>query len=260
MRNWEIIKLATPDGTRRPAGSYAVRPSEASRFGGRMRAPELTEAEVRATFERLLEQGLQSRQVTDALRRPGGTLDRGRLRARALQARDDIVAAAAVEHRELVEARADAAARTKDSSASDGPERGVSSAGGGLLPVLAVLVPSLAAASAVAFLIIGFVLLELGGRPYIGEGLITSGLIAGAVAVGGAIGDLAYLIVAAARNRAADQADVPEDAVTGAARAREEWELALLERGVLPFLLGRLEESSAAEPEGRPARRSARDL
>ncbi|MFI5977742.1 hypothetical protein [Streptomyces sp. NPDC051452] len=42
-------------------------------------------------------------------------------------------------------------------------------------------------------------------------------------------------------------------------RAREEWELALLERGVLPFLLGRLEESSAAEREGRPARRSARD-
>lgn len=224
-----------------------------------MRAPELTETEVHAAFERLLEQALRSRQVTDALRRPGGTLDRARLRTRALQARDDIVAAAAVEYRELVEARAVAAAGTNDRGTSDGPEPGVSSSGGGLLPVPAVLVPSLAAAAAVAFLTIGLVLRDLGGRPYVGDGLITSGLLAGAVAVGGAIGDFAYLMVAAARNRAAEQADAPEDAVTGAARARAEWELALLERGVLPFLLGRLEESAAAEPEYRPAR-PAHDL
>ncbi|AOR33120.1 hypothetical protein BFF78_20455 [Streptomyces fodineus] len=225
-----------------------------------MRTPELPEAEIRATFERALEQGLQSPQVADALRRPGGTLDRGRLRTRALQARDDIVSAAAVEYREFVEARAGVAAGTEDRSASDGPETGVSGAGGGPLPVLAVLVTSLAVAAAAVCLITGFVLLALGGRPYIGEGLVTSGLIAGAVAVGGAIGDLAYFVVAAARRRPADQPDAPEDAVTDAARAREEWELALLERGVLPFLLGRLEESSAAEHEGRRARRSARGL
>ncbi|MGW3172606.1 hypothetical protein [Streptomyces sp. NPDC001153] len=225
-----------------------------------MGAPELPEAEIHATFERLLEEGLQSPQVADALRRPGGTLDRGRLRTRALQARDDILAAAAVEYREFVEALADVAAGTKDRSASEGPETGVPSASGGLLPVLAVLVTSLAVAAAAVCLIIGFVLLALGARPYVGEALITSGLIAGAVAVGGAIGDLAYFIVAAARSRAADRPDAPEDAATGAAHAREEWELALLERGVLPFLLGRLEESSAAEREGPSARRSARGL
>ncbi|MEU7428958.1 hypothetical protein [Streptomyces sp. NPDC040750] len=108
-------------------------------------------------------------------------------------------------------------------------------------------------------MVIGFTLLTLGARLYLGNGLITAGLVAAAVAGGGAIGDLGYLIVAAVRNRAADLSDVSQDAASDVTRAREEWELALLERGVLPFLLGRLEESSAAEREGRPARRSARD-
>ncbi|MGW2424308.1 hypothetical protein ACWC0C_34565 [Streptomyces sp. NPDC001709] len=229
--------------------------SEASMFGKQMRASELPEAEVYATFERVLEQGLQSQQVTDTLRRPGGTLDCGQLRTRALQARDDIAAAAAVEYRSYVEARAGVAAKTGDRSANDVSKPGALSAGGGLLPLLAVLIPTLAAAAAITCLIIGFTLLTLGGRPYIGHGLITAGLIAAAVAVGGAVGDLGYLVAVAVRNGSDDLADVPENAASGVTRAREAWELALLERGLLPFLLGRIEENLAANRENPPDRR-----
>ncbi|WEO96035.1 hypothetical protein A6P39_019445 [Streptomyces sp. FXJ1.172] len=231
-----------------------------------MQAPELPEAEVHATFERLLEEALRCRQVTDALHRPGGRLDRAQLRTRALQARDDIAAAAAVEYRQLVEARAGGHRGLLDAGTSAGAEPGEPGTGGGLLPALAVLVPSLAAVAAALFLAIGFSFSALGGRPYVSDGLITSGLIAAAVAVGGGIGDLGYLIVTAARNRSTDQADrveqadqhgqsgrsgLPDDTVPDVPRAREEWELALLERGVLPFLLGRLEESSRGDAPPR---------
>ncbi|MFD8394588.1 hypothetical protein ACFV2N_36670 [Streptomyces sp. NPDC059680] len=225
-------------------------------FGKQMRARELPDAEGYATFERVLEQGLHSQQITDTLGRPGGTLDRGQLRTRALQARDDIAAAAAVEYRRYVEAWSGVAAKTGDSSANGVSKPGALSAGGGLLPVLAVLIPTLAAAAAITCLIIGFTLLTLGGRPYIGNGLITAGLIAGAVAVGGAVGDLGYLIVAAVRNGSADLAEGPEGTASDVTCAREEWELALLERGVLPFLLGRIEENLAGNGDNPPDRRS----
>lgn len=64
--------------------------------------------------------------------------------------------------------------------------------------------------------------------------------------------------VAAKRDRAgasdvpAD--DVPADDVPDVTRAREAWELALLERGVVPFLLGRLEELLMGQRGGRTAR------
>ncbi|MGW7528497.1 hypothetical protein [Streptomyces sp. NPDC054783] len=229
-------------------------------FGEQMRAWELPGAEGYATFERVLEQGLHSQQVTDMLRRPGGTLDRGQLRTRALQARDDIAAAAAVEYRRAVETRSGVAAKTGDRSTNDVSRPGALSAGGGLLPLLAVLIPTLAAAAAITCLIIGFTLLTLGARRYIGDGLITAGLIAAAVAVGGAVGDLGYLIVTAVRNGSADLADGPEGTASDVTCAREEWELALLERGVLPFLLGRIEENLAANRENSPDRRSGPGL
>ncbi|MFE7855719.1 hypothetical protein [Streptomyces sp. NPDC057403] len=229
-------------------------------FGEHMRASELPGAEVTATFERVLEHALHSRQVTDTLRRPGGTLDREQLRTRALQARDDIAAAAAVEYRRYVEAQSGVAAKTGDRSANGASTPGALSAGGGVLPLLAVLIPTLAAAAAITCLIIGFTLLTLGGRPYIGDRLITTGLFAAAVAVGGALGNMGYLIVAAVRNGSADLADVPEDAAPDMTCAREEWELALLERGVLPFLLGRIEENLAANRANPPDRRAGPGL
>ncbi|MEU9990174.1 hypothetical protein AB0E10_25910 [Streptomyces sp. NPDC048045] len=51
-------------------------------------------------------------------------------------------------------------------------------------------------------------------------------------------------------------ADAEADAAADVARAREVWELALLERGVVPFLLGRLEEVLMRERGDRAGRRS----
>ncbi|MFD5792368.1 hypothetical protein ACFWIO_02335 [Streptomyces diastatochromogenes] len=48
--------------------------------------------------------------------------------------------------------------------------------------------------------------------------------------------------------------DVAADDVPDVTRAREAWELALLERGVVPFLLGRLEELLMGQRGGRTAR------
>jgi ATP phosphoribosyltransferase regulatory subunit HisZ len=120
--------------------------------------------------------------------------------------------------------------------------------------VSAVLVTCTAAVAAVTFLITAFLLLALGGRPYISEGLAVAGLIAAVLAAAGAAGDLGHTLVRVLRHRSAGRAEEPDDAAPNPARAREEWELALLERGVLPFLLGRLEED--LNREGRPGRRS----
>lgn len=83
--------------------------------------------------------------------------------------------------------------------------------------------------------------------PYIGEGLITAGLIAAAVAVGALIGDLVWLLMAAARNRPVAEHGLSGGAHPDVDQAREVWELALMERGILPFLLGRLEEGQVGE-------------
>ncbi|MFF7753783.1 hypothetical protein ACFZCP_32150 [Streptomyces sp. NPDC007971] len=58
--------------------------------------------------------------------------------------------------------------------------------------------------------------------------------------------------------RSAGEGRTPADAEAAAevARAREVWELALLERGVVPFLLGRLEEVLMRERGDRAGRRS----
>ncbi|MGV9565118.1 hypothetical protein [Streptomyces sp. NPDC003480] len=219
-----------------------------------MQAPEPSESGSFTAFERVLEEALDSQQVTEALGRSGGVLGRGQLRAQALRARGPIEASAALEFRELLEARAAAAANAEKTDAGEALS-GALRDRSGLLSLMGVLVPTLAAVSALVFLVSGYGFRVLDGRPYIGDGLITAGLIAAAVAVGGMIGDLVYLLVAAARNtpvdqepasQAPDQPDVP--------RVHEEWELALLERGVIPFLLGRLEEACPVKRGNRQAR------
>ncbi|MFF4256850.1 hypothetical protein ACFY1L_37255 [Streptomyces sp. NPDC001663] len=79
------------------------------------------------------------------------------------------------------------------------PSRADTSISVGRAPVRDVLVLRLPAVAAIAFLLLGFTLRHFDGRPYVGEGLITVGLIAGAMAVGTAVGDLAWVYVTAAR-------------------------------------------------------------
>ncbi|MFF7126110.1 hypothetical protein [Streptomyces sp. NPDC008240] len=61
-------------------------------------------------------------------------------------------------------------------------------------------------------------------------------------------------VAAARRDRAAGAGDTPAGDVPDVKRARETWELALLERAVVPFLLGRLEELLMRERGDRAAR------
>ncbi|MER6122992.1 hypothetical protein ABT173_09965 [Streptomyces sp. NPDC001795] len=214
-----------------------------------MADPETSGPEIGVTYERLLDQALSSWQVREALDRAAGVLDREQLRTRALQARTAVVATAAIEYRDYLQARAVAAERggRRQSAAA---ARGA----GGILPVPPMFVPSLSAVAAGVFLLSGYALRAVEGRPYIGDGLITAGLLAAAVAAGAVIGDLVWSVVSAARNRSAGEDGLPGDTDREVRRAWEAWQLALLERGVVPFLLGRLEEASVGERGDHAAR------
>jgi hypothetical protein len=120
-----------------------------------MQGPESFEAEVNVTFGRALDKVLNSQELLDALERPGGVLNREQLRTRGLQVRGEIVGAAAAEYRAFLEARA-AMAVTSGQEGAGGAEGAEARGSGGLLPVLAVLVPSLAAVSAAVFLVTGY--------------------------------------------------------------------------------------------------------
>ncbi|WP_159039636.1 hypothetical protein [Streptomyces sp. TP-A0356] len=212
--------------------------------------PEPSEPDIRVAFDRVLDRALNSQQVTDALDRSGGSLNREQLRTRALEARTAIVAAADIEYREYLEAKAMDAGHGRRPGAA-GSDAASERDAAGLLPTLAVLVPSLSAVAATVFLVSGFALRAFGARPYVGGGLITAGLIAASVAVGAAVGDVVWLLRAAARNRPAAENGTTGTSGSEVRKAWDEWQLALLERGILPFLLGRIE---AGERGGRPVR------
>ncbi|MFE7994426.1 hypothetical protein [Streptomyces shenzhenensis] len=218
-----------------------------------MADPAQSGTELGVVFERVLAQALGSGQIAEELARPGATLDRERLHARASSARTAITAAAAVEYQDYLAARAAAAGRagrTQTEGDAGAPPRRT----GGLLALFAVLVPSLSAVAAAVFLLSGYGLRAVGGRPYVGDGLIMAGLLAAAVAAGAAIGDLIWLLVTAVRNRSGEERGTPADADPEVAAARAAWELALLERGMTPFLLGRIEEARMRERGDRAIR------
>ncbi|MGV9563630.1 hypothetical protein [Streptomyces sp. NPDC003480] len=123
-----------------------------------------------------------------------------------------------------------------------------------ILPVLAVLVPSLGAVATGVFLLCGFGLRAFAVRPHIDDGLVMAGVIAAAVTAGAALGDLAWILVMGARSRSGRRRDHPADRDPEVCRARETWENAVLERGLVPFLRQRAESAHtdrAYVPEGR---------
>jgi hypothetical protein len=115
--------------------------------------------------------------------------------------------------------------------------------------VFAVLVPSLGAAATGVFLLCGFGLRAFAVRPHFDDGLVMAGVIAAAVTAGAALGDLAWLLAARARGRRCAEDDDRADRDPGVRRAREAWERAVLERGLVPFLLERLVEGHTVRVE-----------
>ncbi|NGO73379.1 hypothetical protein [Streptomyces boncukensis] len=175
--------------------------------------------EDREDFERVLDQALRG--VPEEMAE--------RLRADALSAADRLLVRAAAEYRELCRLRS--APRAQPSP----PGRLRTS----LLPALAVLVPLIAAAAAVIFLVLGYTLVLTGVRHDIGASLVLTGWAgAGLAAVTGAVG-LGRLVVTASGRRFPQVRPYPARR-SEVARAREAWRTALLERALLPYVRDRV--------------------
>ncbi|MFD4872368.1 hypothetical protein ACFWOB_03230 [Streptomyces sp. NPDC058420] len=196
---------------------------------------ELLGEDVGVAFEVILDRALHSGRVREALDRAGEAVDREELRTQALQACDSIGEVAEAGYRDYL-ASDDVQGAGHCSSAC--PDAAGTRRSGWLMAVL-VLVAVVAA----GLLAAGFGLRAFGGRPYVGDGLITAGLITGAVAAGALVGDLVWALVAGARERRGADGEVDDGREPEVAWVREEWELALLEWGMVPFLLDRIEES-----------------
>ncbi|MFF7092547.1 hypothetical protein ACFY9A_09120 [Streptomyces rubradiris] len=220
--------------------------------------------ELGGVFERVLDQAISLGQVVEAMERCGSLVDRAELRARALGAMNAITAFADIEYRDYLAAVTATADRRRGRRALRAPAP--SSPAPGVPPSRDPGRPSRAAGpppstsvrlvlSSVGLVLLfsGYGMCFSGTLPRAGDGVPTVCLLLGALAVGMAIGHLVRRSgpVAGDRSGGSRTAAAPADTV---ARARQAWELALLERGVVPFLLGRLEEARLGQRRDRAGR------
>ncbi|WP_338495101.1 hypothetical protein [Streptomyces sp. SJL17-4] len=212
-------------------------------------APHLL-TEDRAEYERLLDDALSTAHARPDLAGAGTRLTLAQLRALTLNATTLVTSAAASEYDHFVKVREQhrAALGTRTPASSDRPGPGP-----GVVAILTVMVPVLAGAAAVIFLLVGAVLHAIAPTVVFGATLLTAGLVFGAVAAAGLLGAAAGLLVTALRNSPAEvnrggpPAAAPDDELS---RAREAWRRALLERGILPFLRDVL--AATTPPTGPP--------
>ncbi|MFH9349971.1 hypothetical protein [Kitasatospora sp. NPDC017646] len=184
----------------------------------------------RADFETELGRALAAPQVVAALRDSGDEA-RGveRLRRTARDNAEYVLAAAAPEYERYALLRADADAEARLPVAAPAGERA-----SGWWGVLGVIVPIVAVAAAVVFLLLGYVLglaedTEVLGHALLGAGWVAAGVAAVSLLVGG-LG----LLGAASRAKAApEEVSGPGELV----QARDAWRSALAERGLVPFLV-----------------------
>ncbi|MFC8077004.1 hypothetical protein ACFUN8_15905 [Streptomyces sp. NPDC057307] len=218
-------------------------------------APHLLN-EDRADFERILDETLRHAHDRPDLADVGQRLNTEQLRTMALNATSLITATASTEYEHYAKVREEfrtPAARSAADSVLTPATRGPDETGAGLAAVVAVLVPALAGAAAVVFLLVGSVLRVLSPVPAFSGTLLTVGWFFGAVtAVGLAVAG-AGLLITALRNASTQ---VPAGETDGSwpdevSRAREAWRIAVLERGILPFL-----REALAAPDVEPAPKS----
>ncbi|MFJ9694798.1 hypothetical protein [Kitasatospora sp. NPDC101183] len=186
----------------------------------------------RADFETELGRALAGPQVRAALR-DGGDDGRGaeRLRRSARENAEFVLAAAAPEYERYATMRADADAVSR--LPVDAPGGGRVS---GLWGVLGVIVPIIAGAAAAIFLVLGYVFGLAEDLEVLGDALVAAGWIAaGVAAVSLLVGGLG-LLGAASREREAEAAE-GNGGAGEVARARDDWRLALAERGLVPYLV-----------------------
>ncbi|MFI1334028.1 hypothetical protein ACH4U7_28775 [Streptomyces sp. NPDC020845] len=217
-------------------------------------APQALDAADRPDFEQVLHQALNTPEIRTALRNGSAEgPDLEELRSQALADAASIAVAAATEYGAYVRQRApalpDATAggpAVSGDRPADGSGVGPGPGGQGLLPALAVLTPVLATVATVVFLLLGHTLGLSASQHRMADTLLTAAhttaVIAAVTTAAGAI----WLFTTAVRHRATpvDRAERHRD---GIAAARDAWRLALLERGVLPYLRGRLRDNRPQE-------------
>ncbi|WP_405797129.1 hypothetical protein [Streptomyces sp. NBC_01506] len=221
-------------------------------------APHLL-TEDRADFERILDETLRHAHERPDLADVGQRLNTEQLRTLALNATSLITAAAAAEYEHYAKVREEfrtpatsPAGNSVLTPAAEGSP-GSTETGAGLAAVVAVLVPVLAGAAALVFLLVGYTLRMLSPVPAFSDTLLTVGWFFGAVTVLGLAVAAAGLLITALRNASTQ---VPADEGDGSwpdevSRAREAWRVAVRERGILPFLREAL-AAPGVEPAPKP--------
>ncbi|GAB3107220.1 membrane protein [Streptomyces calidiresistens] len=235
--------------------------------------------EDRPEFERLLDEALRrthpgAGDPSIGTRGPG-RVDVENLRRTARDAAPLITAVAAVEYGRLLDARArGAAARPADgapptpSGARSGANEGTT--GAGLGAVVSVLLPLLAGIAAAIFLTLGHVLGLMDPEPAAAGTIRAAGwFFLVLMGLGILVAGTELLITALRHGSGRSETGAGgaesrprEEESEEVTRARDAWEEALLERGLLPFLRDTAEESPAttdpSDPSGPgapPARR-----
>ncbi|MEW2220921.1 hypothetical protein AB0939_16750 [Streptomyces sp. NPDC006990] len=252
-------------------------------------APHLLR-EDRPEFERVLDEALRTAHRRPDLAAIGQRLNAEQLRTMALSAATAIAACAEAEYQQFVRLReelrrpenapsvsgapvsggpaqggSDGAAEMRDPGQGAGSvgERLVGAMGGeslaetsgaGLMAVVSVLAPVLAATAAVIFLLLGYALRMLSPEPAVAGPIRSAGWVFAAFAAAGILVAMAGLLLAALRNGASSiraggggtGADPGGSQLSEeVALARSAWREALLERGIVPFL-----REALADPDG----------
>ncbi|MFF5450791.1 hypothetical protein ACFY40_06010 [Streptomyces sp. NPDC012950] len=209
-------------------------------------APHLL-TEDRAEYERVLDDALDTAHARPELAGVGTRLTVAQLRAMTLNATALVTSAAASEYDHFVKVREQnrTAVGTRAPVPYDLPGPGA-----GVVAIVTVMVPVLAGAASVIFLLVGAVVHALAPTVAFGTTLLTAGLVFGSLAAAGLLCAAAGLLVTALRNSPAEVSTggppaAPDDELS---RAREAWRLALLERGILPFLRDALAATNPSDP------------
>ncbi|MFF9347857.1 hypothetical protein [Streptomyces sp. NPDC014734] len=205
--------------------------------------------EDRADYAAVLDEVIGSAEIQRLLAR--SRIGAGQLRVKGLAAGPRVASAAEAEYLSYLALRR----RTHDggqpggAASLSGPghqER----TGAGLVPVLAVLTPVLAAVAAATFLGLGYVLRLTDSWTVMAATLIDAGWISlGTAALAAVIGVVA-LYRTAAEHRASGT-DVRAEHSEDLDRAREAWHDALRDAGIRPFLVARLREEPVEAEPGR---------
>ncbi|MGP3978567.1 hypothetical protein ACTWQF_32090 [Streptomyces sp. 8N114] len=254
-------------------------------------APHLLR-EDRPEFERVLDEALRTAHRRPDLAALGQRLNAEQLRTMALSAATAIAACAEAEYQQFVRLREELRRPENAPSVSGvpgtgaqggagngngaaqvrGPGQGggssvgeklvgamggeslVEASGAGLMAVVSVLAPVLAATAAVIFLLLGYALRLLSPEPAVAGPIRSAGWVFAAFAAAGILVAMAGLLLTALRNGSSSirapggggqGADPGSRLVEEVALARAAWREALLERGVVPFL-----REALADPNG----------